>query len=67
MVMQNWSVDTQKLSKYPKDYTVWKLEQLINYGLNDEKLNLDELLLYFNELTIDPQKKTYLKFLLAND
>lgn len=62
--MYNWSTDTKTLSKYPEKYAVWKLEQLINFGLNGQTLNLKELKKYFNQLHIDPQKKKYLSFLL---
>ncbi len=63
--MYNWSVDIKKLSKYPQKYAVWKLEQLINFGLNGQKLKSTELKKYFNKLTIDPQKRKYLTFLLS--
>lgn len=63
-MMYNWSTDTKKLSKYPEKYVIWKLEQLINFGLNGQKLNSVELKKYFSKLNIDPQKKDYLKFLL---
>lgn len=63
--MYSWSTDIEKLSKFPKEYAIWKLEQLINFGLNDQKLNYKELKKYFNELHIDPQKKKYLTFLLS--
>lgn len=62
--MYNWSTDTKKLSKHPRKYTIWRLEQLINFGLNGQKLNRAELKKYFSKLNIDPQKKNYLKFLL---
>jgi len=64
--MHNWSTDIKELSKYPEKYSIWKLEQLINFGLNGEKLNLKELKKYFNKLSIDPEKKRYLKFLLSH-
>ena len=41
--MYNWSVDTTKLKQNPEEYTIWKLEQLINYGLNEEKLSENDL------------------------
>lgn len=63
--MLNWSVDTKKLSQYPQKYTVWKLEQLINFGLNGKKLKLSELKKYFHKLVIDPLKKKYISFLLS--
>lgn len=62
--MNNWSVDTNQLRKYPEKYTIWKLEQLINFGLNGQKLKLNELKKYFFKLHIDPVKKKYLTFLL---
>lgn len=63
--MYNWSTDTKILEKDPEKYAIWKLEQRINYGLDDEKLKKSELKKYFHELHIDPQKKRYLAFLLA--
>ncbi|MCR4306254.1 MAG: hypothetical protein NUV73_04185 [Candidatus Daviesbacteria bacterium] len=62
--MYNWSVDTKKLSKYPEKYTIWKLEQLINFGLNGQRLKISELKRYFPKLNIDPKKRKYLNFLL---
>lgn len=63
--MYNWSTDTTKFAKYPEKFTIWKLEQLINFGLHGEKLKLSELKKYFQKLHIDPKKKEYLKFLLS--
>ena len=64
--MYNWSVDTQFLSKHPRQYTIWKLEQLINFGLGGEKLKRSQLRKYFAKLRIDPKKKQYLQFLLSS-
>ena len=36
--MYNWSVNEAYLKKYPKKYNLWKLEQLLSYGLDKEKL-----------------------------
>lgn len=63
--MYNWSTDIKTISKYPEKFAIWRLEQLINFGLNGEKLELSELKKYFNKLQIDPEKKRYLKFLLS--
>ncbi|PIS15258.1 hypothetical protein COT63_00950 [Candidatus Shapirobacteria bacterium CG09_land_8_20_14_0_10_38_17] len=63
--MYNWSTDINTLKKYPQQYTIWRLEQLINFGLGKEKLNKSELKKYFNKLNIDPQKKEYLRLLLS--
>lgn len=62
--MYNWSTDTKKLSKYPEKYAVWKLEQLINFGLNGQKIKVAELKKYFSKLNIDPKKRKYLSFLI---
>lgn len=38
--MINWSTDEAKFKKkYPKEYKLWRLTQLINYGLDGEKLD----------------------------
>lgn len=65
--MYNWSTDTDKLKKYPQKYAMWRLEQLINFGLRGEKLNMAELKKHFGKLKIDPVKKSYLKFLLQHE
>ena len=37
--MYNWSVDEKKFKKEdPEGYRLWRLVQLINYGLAGEKL-----------------------------
>lgn len=62
--MYNWSVDTKRLKKNPEKFAIWKLEQMINFGLGQDKLNKDELKKYFNQLNIDQDKKNYLNFIL---
>lgn len=62
--MYNWSVDEKHLQKYPEKYKIWKLEQMINWGLGGEKLNRRLLLKYWNKLFMDEPTRNYLKFLL---
>lgn len=62
--MYNWSVDLKTLKKFPEKYKIWKLEQMINFGLRNERLNKKDLQKYLPKLKIDPLKKRYLKFLL---
>lgn len=62
--MFNWSTDTTELKKYPEKYAIWRLEQLINYGLDGEKLDKKQLIKYWDKLRIDPHYKKYLEFLL---
>lgn len=64
--MYNWSVDEVVFKKnHPKQYRLWKLEQLINYGLGKEKLKKSEVKSNIDKLDIDPLKKKYLNFLLS--
>lgn len=62
--MYNWSVDIKRLKKDPEKFIVWELEQSINYGLGNDKLNLKEIKKYLNKLNIDSDKRAYLNFIL---
>jgi len=62
--MYNWSVDTKELEKDREKFTLWKLEQLINFGLNGEKISEEKLKKYWEELKIDPDRRRFLKLLL---
>ncbi|EKD99731.1 MAG: hypothetical protein ACD_22C00187G0001 [uncultured bacterium] len=62
--MQNWSTDEKNLKKYPEKYKLWRVENLINFGLGGEKLDGNFLKKNLDKLNIDPLKKRYLKFLL---
>ncbi len=64
--MRNWSTNLEQLKKQPEKYAIWRLEQLINCGLGEEKINEKELRKYWSKLQLDPSKKTFLSFLLAN-
>ena len=42
--MYNWSTDEKRFKKKnPQKYQLWRLEQLINYGLDGEKLDREEV------------------------
>jgi hypothetical protein len=43
---------------------IWRLEQLINFGLNGRRLEKKQLKKYWNRLNIDPSRRAYLKMLL---
>ena len=63
--MYNWSIDEEKFKKAdPEGYKIWRLEQMINFGLGEEKLDAEELTKYLNKLDIDKHVKKYLEFLL---
>lgn len=62
--MYNWSVDTRRLKKDKQKYKIWKLEQMINYGLRGKKLDRKVLVKYIDKLSIDPHKKRFLKMII---
>ena len=62
--MHNWSTDTKELKKNKKKYTIWRLEQMVNFGLGGKKLKKAELKKYWPELNLDAKKKKYLKMIL---
>ena len=62
--MYNWSTDVTELKKDPEQYAIWRLEQLIDFGLNGEKISESELRRYWNKLEIDPARRKFLALLL---
>ncbi|MCL1865668.1 MAG: hypothetical protein FWF73_07650 [Spirochaetes bacterium] len=64
--MRNWSTDTTRLQKNSDQYAIWKLEQQLNYGLQEEE-RIDYTLLkkYLPVLNIDEDTRNFLEFLLA--
>ena len=63
--MKNWSVDEERMKKAdPEAYQIWRLEQLVNFGLDGEKLNAKLLKKYWDKLTLDASARRYLSFLL---
>lgn len=66
--MINWSVDEKKFKKEnPREYRLWRLTQLINYGLEEgEKLDKKELIKAWPKIKgrLDPYKKRYLEYLI---
>ncbi len=62
--MYNWSDDEKTLKKDPTRHAIWRLEQLINYGLGSEKLSEKSLRKYWHKLKIDPARKRFLSLLI---
>lgn len=62
--MYNWSTDETALKKDPKKYAVWRLEQMINFGIGNKKINKKELITYWPKLQIDPARRKFLNLLL---
>ncbi len=63
--MYNWSTDTKTLQNNPEQYAIWKLEQMVNFGIGEEKLDAALLRQHIDILAIDPARKQYLRLLLS--
>lgn len=61
--MYNWSTNEEALKRNPEQYAVWKLEQLINFGLNGEKIKIADLKKYWSKIKIDPGRKKFLELI----
>lgn len=62
--MKNWSIDTKKLRGNKNKFVVWKLEQLVNFGLGKKKIKKSELKKYWKLIDIDPSKRKFLSLIL---
>ncbi|MCL5675775.1 MAG: hypothetical protein M1120_01470 [Patescibacteria group bacterium] len=65
--MKNWSVNENYLKKFPRRYKIWKLEQQLNYGLDEgEKIKTKDLIKYWPSVSprLDPSRREFIKFLL---
>lgn len=65
--MYNWSVDEEKFKREnPKEYKLWRITQLINYGLDGEKLDREEVKKAWPQIKdqLDADLRSYLEFLL---
>ena len=61
---RHWSVDETELKKDPERYAIWRLEQRINFGLGEKKINKSELVKYWDKIDIDPFKRKALALAL---
>lgn len=62
--MYNWSTDEKIIKKDPEKYKIWRLEQLINFGLNSKKIDKAELKKYWKKIKIDPARRIFLSKIL---
>ncbi len=65
--MINWNINEEKFKKeHPKQYKLWRLQQLINYGLDGEKLDREEVKKAWPKIkdAIDPYARRAIEFLL---
>lgn len=67
--MINWNTDEKRLKRlHPKEYKLWRLTQLINYGLEGEKLDEKEVRAAWPKIkdSLAINKRKTLEFLLWN-
>ena len=63
--MRNWSTNTQRLQESHDKYSIWKLEQLLNYGLKEgEKIERSLLVKYLPVLNIDKDTRNLIEYIL---
>lgn len=62
--MYNWNTNISNWDKKSDTFQIWKLEQLVNFGLNGEKINREALVKYWSKLTLDPQRKKFFELIL---
>lgn len=60
----HWSVNTRELEKEPESFSIWKLEQWVNWGIGTPKVKKVDLIKYWNKLDIDEWKKKALSLAL---
>ena len=59
-----WDYHKKNSAKQAKSDPVWKLERLINYGLEGAKLDRKLLEKHLPELNIPPNRKAFLQLLI---
>lgn len=62
--MYNWSTQEKELKKNKEKYAIWKLEQMVNFGLDEEKIDKEELKKYWTYINIDSARRRFLEMLL---
>jgi len=63
--MYNWSTDTDKFTEDSEALAIWRLEQMVNFGLGrGGKIDERELCKYFDKLKIDPERRKLFSLLL---
>lgn len=62
--MYNWSTDPKNLTENSEKHSIWKLEQLLNFGLNGSKISEKELCAYESKLSLDPSRRRVVELFL---
>ena len=56
-MLKHWSVNTIELEKDPEKYTIWQLEQWVNWGIGAVHAKKSDLIKYWDRLDIDEWKR----------
>lgn len=59
--MYNWSTDTKELKKDKEKYAIWKIEQMVNFGLGGKKIKEKEFQKYWREISVDSNRLKFLR------
>ena len=62
--MYNWSTDVKEIKKDKEKYAIWKIEQMVNFGIGKEKIKEKNLRKYWLKIKIDPFRRKFLNLLL---
>lgn len=65
--MINWAVNGSVFKKkYPTEYKLWKITQLLNYGLDGEKIDILEIKNNWGKIKqrVDQKTKVYMEYIL---
>lgn len=62
--MYNWSTDEEELKKDKEKYSIWRIEQMVNFGLDGEKIKREDLEKYWSKINIDLDRRKFLSLLL---
>lgn len=62
--MYNWSTNIKELKKDKEKYAIWKIEQVVNFGLGGEKIKEKEFQKYWRKINADPSRLKFLKLLV---
>jgi hypothetical protein len=69
ITMQNWSVDENYMKKFPRQYELWKLEQQLAYGIEeDEKIDKKKVIANWGFLKnrLDADTRHFIEFSIWN-
>jgi len=63
--MRNWSVNVSRFEKNSREYEIWQLEQLLNFGVPEgETLDRRQIEKYLPVLAIDQDTRNFLEYVI---